>query len=151
LIFTARRTQCTETLQRFTIQVITTRPVIQEQLFTSPLSHLQKMAATVAELHAQHASAPENERNSIHSFCLTLSLVPFLSYLFLSSFPYSRVSLFIHQWLYCPLLGSDLFFSIVIFFTQTVGLLGRAISPSQGRYLHSTTQTQNKRTQTSMP
>jgi hypothetical protein len=26
--------------------------------------------------------------------------------------------------------------SFVIFFTQTVGLLGRAISPSQGRYLH---------------
>jgi hypothetical protein len=31
------------------------------------------------------------------------------------------------------------------------GLLGRAISPSQGRYLHGTTQTQNKRGQTSMP
>jgi hypothetical protein len=32
---------------------------------------------------------------------------------------------------------------------QPVGLLGRGISPSQGRYLHRTTQTQN--TQTSMP
>jgi hypothetical protein len=32
-----------------------------------------------------------------------------------------------------------------------VGLLGRVISPSQGRYLHRTTQTQNKRGQTSMP
>jgi hypothetical protein len=34
------------------------------------------------------------------------------------------------------LLGPGLFFSSVIFFTQTVGLLGRVISPSQGRYLH---------------
>jgi hypothetical protein len=43
---------------------------------------------------------------------------------------------FIHQWLYSHLLGPGLFFSFVIFFTQTVGLLGRVISPSQGRYLH---------------
>jgi hypothetical protein len=43
---------------------------------------------------------------------------------------------FIHQWLYSPLLGPGLFFSSVIFCTQTVGLLGRMISPSQGRYLH---------------
>jgi hypothetical protein len=42
----------------------------------------------------------------------------------------------IHQWLYSPLLGPGLFFSFVIFFTETVGLLGRVISPSQGRYLH---------------
>jgi hypothetical protein len=42
---------------------------------------------------------------------------------------------FIHQWFYSPLLGRDLFFSFVIFFTQTVGLLGRVISPSQGRNL----------------
>jgi hypothetical protein len=32
-------------------------------------------------------------------------------------------------------------------FKQTVGLLGRGISPTQGRYLHRTSQTQNKRTQ----
>jgi hypothetical protein len=32
-----------------------------------------------------------------------------------------------------------------------IGLLGREMSPSQGRYLHRTTQTQNKLTQTSMP
>jgi hypothetical protein len=43
---------------------------------------------------------------------------------------------FIHQWLYSPLLGSGLFFSFVISFSQPVGLLGRVISPSQGRYLH---------------
>jgi hypothetical protein len=41
---------------------------------------------------------------------------------------------FIHQWFYSPLLGHGLQFPI--FFTQTVGLLGRAIGPSQGRYLH---------------
>jgi hypothetical protein len=43
---------------------------------------------------------------------------------------------FIHQWLYSPLLGPGLFFSFVIIFTQAVGLLGRVISPLQGRYLH---------------
>jgi hypothetical protein len=37
------------------------------------------------------------------------------------------------------------------FYTAPVGLFGRGISPSQGRYLHMTTQTQNKGTQTSMP
>jgi hypothetical protein len=42
---------------------------------------------------------------------------------------------FIHQWRYSPWLGPDQFFSFVIFFTQKVGLLGRGISPSQGRYL----------------
>jgi hypothetical protein len=42
---------------------------------------------------------------------------------------------FIHQWFYSLLLGSGLFFSFVIFFTQSVGLLGPEISPSQGRYL----------------
>jgi hypothetical protein len=45
---------------------------------------------------------------------------------------------FIHQWLYnSTLLGPGLFFSFVnFFFTQTLKLLGRVISPSQGRYLH---------------
>jgi hypothetical protein len=38
--------------------------------------------------------------------------------------------------MYRSLLGPDLFFSFVIFFTQTVELLGRLISPSQGSYLH---------------
>jgi hypothetical protein len=54
---------------------------------------------------------------------------------------------FIHQWLHSPLLCPGLFFSSVIFFIQSVGLLGRVINPSQGRYLHRTTQAQNKRTQ----
>jgi hypothetical protein len=36
-------------------------------------------------------------------------------------------------------------------YTQSVGLLGRGISSSQGHCLHRTTQTQNKRTQISMP
>jgi hypothetical protein len=43
---------------------------------------------------------------------------------------------FIHQWLYSPLLRPGLFFSFVIFFMRSVGPLGRGISPSQGRYLH---------------
>jgi hypothetical protein len=42
------------------------------------------------------------------------------------------------------------FFSFLIR-TQSVGLLGQGISPSQGRYVHKTTQTQNKRAQTFTP
>jgi hypothetical protein len=42
----------------------------------------------------------------------------------------------IHQWRYRPSLGPGLIFSFVIFFTQTVGLLGRVISPSQDLYLN---------------
>jgi hypothetical protein len=42
------------------------------------------------------------------------------------------------------------FFSFLIY-TQSVGLLGRGISSSEGRYLHRTTQIQNTRTQTSVP
>jgi hypothetical protein len=41
-------------------------------------------------------------------------------------------------------------FSVSCSITQSVGLLGRGISPSQGRYLHRTAQTENKSTQTSM-
>jgi hypothetical protein len=48
----------------------------------------------------------------------------------------SSIPSFVHQWLYSPLSGPDLFFSFLIFFTQTVGLLGRWISPLQDRYLH---------------
>jgi hypothetical protein len=48
----------------------------------------------------------------------------------------TRLGLFQFQWFYSPLLSPSLFFSFVIFFTQTVGLLGRVISPSRGRYLH---------------
>jgi hypothetical protein len=55
---------------------------------------------------------------------------------------------FIHQWLYRPLLSSGLFFSFVIFFTQSVGVLGQGIGPSQGRYLHTGQQKTQKKTHT---
>jgi hypothetical protein len=42
------------------------------------------------------------------------------------------------------------FFRFLIY-TQSVGLLGGGISPSQGRYLHTEQQKHNKRTQTYMP
>jgi hypothetical protein len=45
--------------------------------------------------------------------------------------------------LYSPYLGLSLFFSFVIFYTQTVGLLGPVISPSQDLCLH--TEQQNHR------
>jgi hypothetical protein len=56
----------------------------------------------------------------------------------------------VYIWLYNPCLDLGRFFSFLIY-TQSVGLLERGISPSQGRYLHRTTQTQNKRTQTPIP
>jgi hypothetical protein len=45
------------------------------------------------------------------------------------------INSFIHQWPYSPLLGPDLLFGFVIFFTQTAGLLGRVIRQLQGCYL----------------
>jgi hypothetical protein len=42
---------------------------------------------------------------------------------------------FTRQWLHSPLLGLGLF-CFIIYFTKLVGPLGRLISPSQGRYLH---------------
>jgi hypothetical protein len=50
-----------------------------------------------------------------------------------------------------PFVGLWPLFQILDLFTQSVGLLGRGISPSQGRYLHTELHKQNKRTQTSMP
>jgi hypothetical protein len=50
-------------------------------------------------------------------------------------FIYLFIHSFIYQWLYSLLLGSGLFFSFVIISTQSVGLLGRVISLSQGHYL----------------
>jgi hypothetical protein len=43
---------------------------------------------------------------------------------------------FIHQWHYSPMLGLGLFFSFGIPPPQTVKLLGRVTSQSQGRYRH---------------
>jgi hypothetical protein len=51
-----------------------------------------------------------------------------------NNYPY--VKSFIHQWLYSALLAPALFFSPVIILTQSVGLLGRVIIPSQGLYLN---------------
>jgi hypothetical protein len=58
----------------------------------------------------------------------------FLS-LYGSSF-FGALCIFIHPWLYSPLLGPGLFFSFAFFFTQTARFLGLVTSPSQGRYLH---------------
>jgi hypothetical protein len=47
-------------------------------------------------------------------------------------------------------MGLGRFFSFLIH-TQSVGLLGRGISPLQGRYLHTEKHRHNKRTQEFMP
>jgi hypothetical protein len=69
------------------------------------------------------------------TFCEIITLTLF-NVLRLSCITSDFIHSFIHQCLYRTLLGPGLFFSFVIFFTQSVGLLGREISPSQGRYLH---------------
>jgi hypothetical protein len=48
---------------------------------------------------------------------------------------YLSIYLSINQWLYSPLLDLGRF-SVSLSFTQSVGLLRRGISQSQGRYLH---------------
>jgi hypothetical protein len=58
---------------------------------------------------------------------------------------------FIHQRLYSPLLGSGLLFTFAILFTQTVGPLGRGISPSHGLYRHTEQHKRRINSQTSMP
>jgi hypothetical protein len=49
-----------------------------------------------------------------------------------------------------PFVGPWPLFQFLDLFTKSVGLLGRVISPSQGRYLHTEQHKLNKRTQTSM-
>jgi hypothetical protein len=81
---------------------------------------------------------------------LTLLIYPSI-YLSIYLSVYLFICLSVCLWLYIPSLGPGLFFGSVIFPTQSVGLLGRGISPSQVRYLHTGQHKQNKRTQTSMP
>jgi hypothetical protein len=50
---------------------------------------------------------------------------------------FNVINSFIHQWLYSPLLDIGPFFTFVIIFMRALGLLGRVISPSQGRYFFS--------------
>jgi hypothetical protein len=50
-----------------------------------------------------------------------------------------------------PFVGPWPLFQFLDLFTQSVALLGRGISPSQGRYLHIGQHKQNKRIQTSIP
>jgi hypothetical protein len=49
-----------------------------------------------------------------------------------------------------PFVGPWPPFQLLDLFTESVGLLGRGISPSQGRYLHTEQHKQRMHTQTSM-
>jgi hypothetical protein len=60
------------------------------------------------------------------------------------------IHIFIACCLTTALVDRGRFFTFLLY-TQSVGLLRRGISPSQGRYLHAEQHKQNKRTQTSMP
>jgi hypothetical protein len=51
--------------------------------------------------------------------------------------PTDTLIIFIHSSMALqPFVGPGLFFSFLIIFTQTVGLLGGVVSPSQSRYIH---------------
>jgi hypothetical protein len=66
---------------------------------------------------------------------LKISVLPI--YLFIHTYILLTIYLFIYLWLYSPWLDFGRFFSSVSeSYTQSVGLLERGISPSQGRYLH---------------
>jgi hypothetical protein len=76
----------------------------------------------------------------------------------LSVYPSIRLSIYLSIYLYscCSHLEHRTFMKRFVSLQflnlrQSVGPLGRGISPSQGRYLHRTTQTKNKRRKTSMP
>jgi hypothetical protein len=62
------------------------------------------------------------------------------------------LSIYLSIYLFIAFVDLGRFFSFFIY-TQSVGLLGRGISPPQGHYLHAKKkiQTHNKRTQTSTP
>jgi hypothetical protein len=77
-----------------------------------------------------YSCTPSHDSMASVSLSLSLLLLPFWS--------------IGHPW-------SSLFHFSFLILRQSVEPLGRGISPSQGRYLHSTTQIQSKRRETSMP
>jgi hypothetical protein len=97
---------------------------------------------TIYSIYCGNVGAPSSVNEADNFVIIRNFLDSILTY-----FRYSFIPSFIHQWLYSSLLGPGHFFSFVFSFTQTVGFLGLGISPTQGRYLNRTTQTQNKRTQ----
>jgi hypothetical protein len=67
--------------------------------------------------------------NSINSYFLDLTNLH-------SNFFMHILQSFFFRWLSQPIQSPSLLFSSLIIFSQTVGLLGRVISQSQGRYLN---------------
>jgi hypothetical protein len=57
----------------------------------------------------------------------------------------------IYLWPYNPFAGPWPLFQFLNTYTQSVGLLGRGMSASQGLYLNTEQHKHNKRTHTSMP
>jgi hypothetical protein len=91
------------------------------------------------------------------SICLSISPSIYLSiYLSICVSIYVYMYLFIYLSIYLsmtlpPFVGSWPLFRFLNLFTQSVGPLGRGMSLSQGRYMHTGQHKHNKRTQTSMP
>jgi hypothetical protein len=82
-------------------------------LMPCSLVHRHQHSGAICYFHLQ-------ARTNAHIFTKTTqSLIPE---------EFKRFHSFIHQRLYSPLLGPALFFSFVIFFTQSVRLVGREIS-----------------------
>jgi hypothetical protein len=84
------------------------------------------------------------------SFYLSLLLSVCLS-VYLPTYPPTHLSIYLSIYGSIALCWTLASFSVSWSFTQSVGLLGRGISPSQGSYLHTGQHKQNKSAQTSMP
>jgi hypothetical protein len=69
---------------------------------------------------------------------------------FINETPFSNIHSFVHQWPYRPLLGPGRFFSFIIMYTVGRTLWTGDQPVARPLPTHRTTQTQNKRTQTSM-
>jgi hypothetical protein len=124
-------------------------PFYENQRFYYCVDNLPQRGSTRSQLNLDHTlisrfiyihfKLPTPRCTKRSDSCSLFSYIPIrISHLLIHSF--------IHQWLYSFSLGPGLFFSSVIFFTKKVGLLGRGMSPSQGRYLQTEQHKQNKRT-----
>jgi hypothetical protein len=86
------------------------------------------------------------KRSVSAAYSQTVQAKPLLTWFYLSIFIHSCCSHLEHS------ASVKRFVSLqFVILSYSVTLLGRGISPTQGRYLHRATQIQNKRRQTSMP
>jgi hypothetical protein len=130
-----------------------------------PCQYQHRTRDAMISLHFHHMAVLIGSDGVRTSYSTRKNNFVWYTYISVSKTTYYPVSLFPHYrfrqytansistllWLYGPLLGHGSFFSFFIY-TQSAGLFGTRNKPvSRPLPTHRTTQTQNKRTQTSMP